>query len=97
MVKKTLISAYEDYIDQQTQLTKEDKMSKNSENAINETNAILQEIEDHLWYDMPTDEKDNMKQQRAYSGEVIYALTKVLVEKGLLTFDDVAKTLRKNK
>jgi len=97
MGKKTLIGAYEDFIDKQTNerkkaMKKRDITTLTSEQ---ETNNILEAIEEFVWYDMPEAERDAMKTQRIKSGEVIYVLVKLLVDKGLLSFDDIVNTLRK--
>lgn len=91
-----VINFYEYAVDKMTEIRHNKKIGEHMKaDSATETNEILQEIEDHLWYDMPNDEKETMKQQRAYSGEVIYLLTKILVEKGLLSSEEVRKHLRK--
>lgn len=89
--KYTLIGAYEEFLDKQS---KERKMSESKATAATETNKILEAIEEHVWFDMPEEEKTDIKKQRIKSGEAIYILTKIFVEKGLLSFDDVVKYLR---
>lgn len=96
MGKKTLIGAYEDFIDRQTNERKK-TMKKRDTTSEQETNNILEAIEEFVWYDMPEAERDAMKTQRIKSGEVIYVLVKLLVDKGLLSFDDIVNTLRKPK
>jgi septum formation topological specificity factor MinE len=88
MEKKTLIAAYEEFIDNQTE---RNKMSKTVENK---TNDILEAIEEYICYDMSEAEFAEMR-KKEISAETIYVLIKLLVDKGLLSFDDIVKTLRK--
>lgn len=60
---------------------------------ITKTNKILQRIEEHIFYDVSPELKDQIQPARAKSGEVIYFLVKILVDKGILSVDDVNQAL----
>lgn len=59
----------------------------------NHTKKIMEAIDEYVWYDLPTDLK--IEPARAKSNEVTFSLVQVLVDKGLITYQDVLKTLRK--
>lgn len=59
-----------------------------------ETTRIMSAIDEYVWYNVPVDLK--IEAAKAKSGEVMFAVMQVLVDKGLITYDDFIKTLGKN-
>jgi hypothetical protein len=61
--------------------------------VFNQTKKIMEAIDEYVWYDIPADLK--IEPAKAKSNEVTFSLVQVLVDKGLITYEDVLKTLRK--
>ena len=59
---------------------------------INETNKILEAIDEYIWW-MPLEESGKISPARARSGEVIHTLVRLLVDKGILSANDVKSML----
>lgn len=53
-----------------------------------EAKAIVEHLDGYVWYDMPTELHAGVK---AKSGQVLTALVYILVDKGLLSLDDVKR------
>lgn len=66
------INAYEEYVDKMTNFE--------------QTKKIMREIDEYVWYNIP--QGLTIDPARAKSNEVTFALVQVLVDKGLLTYDD---------
>lgn len=58
-----------------------------------ETKRIMTAIDEYVWYDVPSDLK--IEPAKAKSNEVTFSLVQVLVDKGIITYEDVLKTLGK--
>lgn len=53
-----------------------------------ETKEIVEHLDQYVWYNMPTELHPGVK---AKSGQVLTALVYILVDKGLLSLDDVKR------
>lgn len=75
------IDSYENYVD--------------TVSTFEETKRIMEAFDEYVWYDVPAGLK--IEPAKARSNEVTFTLVQVLVDKGLISFADVSKTLRRGK